>query len=157
MIKKRFVQLKTLSLLEWQLLVTSAILLPLTALGLHLFGLKRTQQFMKYFTPATPKTSPLEEQEVQDCQMIARMVTIAANHSLYLANCLNIALITWWLLKRKGITTEFKIGARKEDDNFQAHAWVEHKGTVLVNLIKNDQINFKAFNTGSVPVSREHH
>ena len=132
MTKKRFNQLKSLTLLEWQLLVTSAILLPLTALGLNLFGLKRTQQFMKYVTPSTPKTSQ-GKQEVQDCRMIARMVAVAANHSLYQACCLKKSLVLWWLLKRKGIEANLHIGVQKEGERLSAHSWVEINGNVLTD------------------------
>jgi len=133
MIKKRFNQLKTLSLLEWQLLVTSAILLPLTALGLHLFGLKRTQQFMKYFTPAAPKTSPRKEEELRYGQMVARMASIAANHSIYRANCLKKSLVICWLLQRHGITADLRIGVKNEDRVLNAHSWVEIDGNVLID------------------------
>ena len=133
MIKKRFNQLKTLSLLEWQLLVTSAILLPLTALWLHLFGLKRTQQFMKYFTPAAPKTSPRKEEELRYGQMVARMVSVAANHGLYRANCLKKSLVLCWLLKRKGIKADLHIGVQKKGELLDAHSWVEISGNVLID------------------------
>ena len=133
MIKKRFNQLKTLSLLEWQLLVTSAILLPLTALGLHLFGLKRTQQFMKYFTPAAPKTSPRKEEELKYGQLVARMVSVAAKHGLYRTNCLKKSLVLWWLLKRKGIEAGLHIGVQKEGELLNAHSWVDINGNVLID------------------------
>jgi len=132
-INKRFDQLKTLSLLEWQLLVTSAILLPLTALGLHLFGLKRTQQFMKYFTPATPKTSPRKEEELKYGQLVARMVSVAANHGLYRTNCLKKSLVLWWLLKRKGIEADLHIGVQKKGELLDAHSWVDINGNVLID------------------------
>ncbi len=133
MINKRFDQLKTLSLLEWQLLVTSAILLPLTALGLHLFGLKRTQQFMKYFAPNIPTTSLREEQKLHDGQIVARMVSVAANHGIYRANCLKKSLVLWWLLKRKGIEAGLHIGVQKEGELLNAHSWVDINGNVLID------------------------
>ena len=133
MIKKRFNQLKTLSLLEWQLLATSAILLPLTALGLYLFGLKRTQQFMKYLTPAAPKTSPRNEEELRYGQMIARMVSVAANHGLYRANCLKKSLVLWWLLKRKGIEADLHIGVQKKGELLDAHSGGKRNGDVLID------------------------
>ena len=37
----------------------------------------------------------------------------------------------WWLLRSAGIDGELHIGARKKDAKFEAHAWVELKGTVL--------------------------
>ena len=143
MINKRFDQLKTLSLLEWQVLVTSAILLPLTALGLRLFGLKRTQQVMMYFTPAAPKTSQRKEEEVRYGQIVARMVSVAANHGLYRANCLKKSLVLWWLLKRKGIEADLHIGVQKKGELLDAHSWVEISGNVLID----DENTIQGFRT----------
>lgn len=133
MIKKRFNQLKTLSLLEWQLLIASAILLPLTALGLHLFGLKHTQRFMQHFTPNTPTASLREEQKLQDGLIVARMVSAAANHGVYRANCLQKSLVLCWLLHRRGIKADLRIGVKKENHDLNAHSWAEINGIALVD------------------------
>ena len=37
----------------------------------------------------------------------------------------------WWLLRRRGIAAELRIGARKEFERFEAHAWVEVDSAVL--------------------------
>ena len=37
----------------------------------------------------------------------------------------------WWLLRRRGIAAELRIGARKEVERFEAHAWVEVDSAVL--------------------------
>jgi len=39
--------------------------------------------------------------------------------------------VLWWLLRRRGIAAELRIGARKEFDRFEAHAWVEADSAVL--------------------------
>jgi hypothetical protein len=39
--------------------------------------------------------------------------------------------VLWWLLRRRGIATELRIGARKEFERFEAHAWVEVDAEVL--------------------------
>ena len=131
MIKKRLGQLKNLSLLEWRLLVTSVILLPLTALGLHFFGLRRTQQYMENIFPVPAKASLMTNQRLQDGQTVARMVSVAANHSIYRANCLKKSLVIYWLLRHYGITADLRIGVKKEDCNLNAHSWVEINGNVL--------------------------
>ena len=133
MTKKNFDQLNTLSLLEWQLLITSAIFLPLTALGLHLFGLKRTQEIMEKFSPPTPRTYPMEEQRLQYGQMVTRMVSAAANHSIYQANCLKKSLVAWWILRRKGIEIDLHIGVQKEGEVLHAHSWIELNGKILID------------------------
>lgn len=138
MIKKGFNKLKSLSLLEWQILVTSVILLPLVALTLHLFGFKRTQQFMKSFS-FSPKSFQQEDQKLQDGQTIARMISIAATHSVYKANCLKKSLMLWWLLRRRGISADLRIGVQKENGRLNAHAWVEINGMVLIDDVNTIQ------------------
>lgn len=36
-----------------------------------------------------------------------------------------------WLLQKRGIGVEMRIGARKVEGRFEAHAWVEFEGAVL--------------------------
>jgi hypothetical protein len=40
-------------------------------------------------------------------------------------------LTLWWLLRRRGIDGELRIGVRKVAGQFQAHAWLEYCGAVL--------------------------
>jgi len=143
--KKHFAKLKALSLIEWQLLVASSILLPLTALSLRLFGLKGTQQIMNHFTLNTPRSSFKEEQILQDGKMVAHMVAAAAHHSFYRANCLKQSLVLDWLLHQRGIDSNLHIGVKKENLELNAHAWVEMNGTVLIDD-ENSIQNFCALN-----------
>lgn len=127
---KRFTQLKELSASEWQVLLTSLPLLALIALALNTKGYKWTRAFLQSRVPdcaPTPTQSTLET-----AQATARMVAVAARYGPYRANCLKQALTTWWLLLRRGITTDLKIGVNREDGDFNAHSWVEYRGTVLV-------------------------
>jgi hypothetical protein len=50
---------------------------------------------------------------------------------LYRATCLPRSLALWWLLRRRGIAADLRIGVRKEGGRFEAHAWTEWRGTVL--------------------------
>ncbi len=77
------------------------------------------------------QSSPSRELEIQEARKIARLVRAAANHGLYGANCLEQSLVLWCLLKRNGLESEVRIGARKEEDQLQAHAWVECCGVAL--------------------------
>ncbi len=60
------------------------------------------------------------------------MVSVAANNGPYRANCLKRSLATWWLLQRRGIDAELNIGVNKDEEKFNAHAWVEYMGNTLV-------------------------
>ena len=128
---KRLKQLKELKLSEWQVMLTAMLLLPLIALALKMKGVKWTQRFLADHRK-TGLPAP-EGQQLEKAQSVARMVSVAANHGLYRTNCLKKSLVTWWLLARRGIKTELKIGVNKDEGEFSAHAWVEYQGNVLVD------------------------
>lgn len=46
--------------------------------------------------------------------------------------CLRRAIVADAILTHHGHVTTFRIGVRKADDTFTAHAWVEHEGAVVV-------------------------
>ena len=64
-------------------------------------------------------------------ETIARLVRVAAERGPYRAKCLEQSLLLRWLLLRQGIEAQIMFGARKEDEQMQAHAWVEVKGVAL--------------------------
>ncbi len=131
--QKRLKQLQALSIAEWQVLLLSLLLLPMIALALKLKGLKWTQALLTTYQTKNSTIPIPENLQLRLAQGTAHMVSVAANHGPYRANCLKKSLAIWWLLKREGITTELSIGVNKESGNFNAHAWVEWQGIVLVD------------------------
>lgn len=129
---RHLAQLKTLSLYEWRLLLTSMLLLPLTALSLHLFGLKRTRTFMSRFVHAESATDLPEANSLKEAKVVARMVSVAAHHGIYRANCLKQSLAVWWLLQLRGIHADLRIGVNKDEEQLHAHSWVELVGEILI-------------------------
>jgi len=59
------------------------------------------------------------------------MVRSAAHRTLGRPACLEQSLALWWLLERQGIASSVRIGTRKTDEKFEAHAWVECEGVAL--------------------------
>jgi len=145
---KRIQQLQALSADEWRVLLLSMPLLPMIALVLQLKGFKWTQALLS--NHSNPKSSIPEDEQLKMAQSIARMVSAAANHGPYRANCLKKSLATWWLLERRGIATELNIGVNKEAGDFNAHAWVEYRGNVLIDSSDVGE-RFSAFGKHSVP------
>lgn len=127
---KRLTQLKALSTEEWQLLLSSLLLLPAIALALRLRGLKWTQAFLQ--NRAKDYDTARSQDTLKTAESVARMVGIAARHGPYRANCLKQSLATWWLLLRRGIVSDLKIGVNTDAGDFSAHAWVEYRGNVLL-------------------------
>ncbi len=143
-IRKRLKQLEELTFTEWRVLLLAILLLPMIALVLKSIGFKKTQTFLSNHLPKKPKISIHEDMQLEEAESVARMVSIAANHGFYSANCLKKSLLTWWLLGRRGIATELKIGVNKETGDFNAHAWVEYRGNVLIDATDIED-RFSAF------------
>jgi hypothetical protein len=59
------------------------------------------------------------------------MVNSADRHGFVHPTCLAKSLTLWWLLERQGIESHLRIGTRKKNENFEAHAWVERDGVAL--------------------------
>ena len=144
LIKKRLKQLQQLSFFEIKIFLISIFLLPLLALSLKVKGLNWTQKTLSKFTGEGQCNLISQHDQMLYARKVSRMVSAAANHGFYSANCLKKSLLTWWLLGRRGITTDLKIGVNKEMGDFNAHAWVEYRGNVLIDVTDIED-RFSAF------------
>ena len=109
--------------------VQALFLLPMAGLVLR-FG--RYQTVISKLEKAAPlKQRQSEVDPLPEAQRAAQMVNAAARRGPYDATCLRRSLVLWWLLRRRRIATDLRIGARIEGGDFSAHAWVEMEGTVL--------------------------
>jgi hypothetical protein len=138
MMLKQLRQLSELSSSELRILLIALFLLPLTAIALQVKGFRWTRSFFNRFRPNMISKNLIFSQ-LLEAKKIARMVTIAANHGPYRANCLKKSLVTWWLLANKGIQSELKIGVNKQNDIFHAHSWIEFQGIVVNDAADIDE------------------
>ena len=60
------------------------------------------------------------------------------------SNCLTRSLLLVWLLRRRGVSTDLRIGVRLSQGNLEAHAWVEHEGSAI-NEASDIGARFAAF------------
>lgn len=132
-------KLHKLSRLELTLLAQALLLLPLTALCVRFFGFRRLYAAMaklsrgdKCVAATVTQSQPRADAKcLTQAYAIARIVSLASWRGFYRANCLQQSLVLWWLLRRQGIETDLRIGVRKHEQRFEAHAWVEYLGIVL--------------------------
>jgi hypothetical protein len=106
------------------------VLLPLVALSLRWRGFQATRAALQRFLPEftkEPDAALLSERVAAT----AHMVNAADRHGLAHPTCLAKSLTLWWLLGRQGIASHLRIGIRKENNEFEAHAWVERNGAAL--------------------------
>ncbi|MGI9066671.1 MAG: lasso peptide biosynthesis B2 protein [Pyrinomonadaceae bacterium] len=120
----------------------SLLMLPATALSIKVLGVQRWQNALARLTQKGNRSSAHNSHNsdssdssapvrIKEAREIARLVRAAANHSLYRANCLEQSLVLWSLLKRSGLDSQIRFGARKEENELQAHAWIECLGVAL--------------------------
>lgn len=123
-------KLRTLRLSQLRLLAVCCVLVPIVDISLRLFGMRRTQGLLARFVEIPRHARTGAELEPLE---IGWLVSIAATHSLWPASCLRQALVLWWLLARRGISTHIRLGVSKDSGGaLAAHAWVEHDGHILI-------------------------
>ena len=146
---------RLLSSWEQRLLVQSLLLLPLNGFALRLLSFRRWQSILARLSRAGDASdeSPTETQ-IQNARLTARTVRVAAWHGAYKAKCLPQSLTLWWLLRRQGIGSDIRFGARKEAGQLEAHAWVELEGIPLNDASDVDQ-RFKPFERHAISAEGE--
>ena len=128
-----FRKLQRLSANERRLLTQALVLLPLTFWGVYALGVSRWQRFLTRLASfgTTSNRNSLRDVAASEVSEVARAVKIAAERGLFQANCLQQTLVLWCLLRRNHIESELRFGARKQEGQLQAHAWVELDGVAL--------------------------
>jgi hypothetical protein len=120
----------SLSKSDRALLIKAMFLLPIVATSLKTVGLRRTQSWLtrNSLGPMVPPT----EQTRANVRRAAQMVALACRRHPVRSGCLPRTIVLWSLLRRRGIDADVRIGVRgANEDEFQAHAWLEWNGEVL--------------------------
>jgi hypothetical protein len=119
------------------------VLLPLAALGLRFLGFQRVVRLALGDRRHDGLSggegglqAPREQGAGSSCgiaraESLARMVEAAGRYGLSPPSCLHRSLVLCFLLRRAGIRADLRIGTRRLDGGFEAHAWVELGGRVL--------------------------
>lgn len=123
---------RRLAAADRQVLLQALVLLPLTAVALRLVGFRRWQVALAKLLPReyVGNAGPTEA-SLELAQRTVKIVEVASQHGLCRATCLEQSLVLWWLLGRRGIFANLRIGVRKAASSVEAHAWVELRGLIL--------------------------
>lgn len=115
----------------------AGVVLTASWLGLRLAGFRRWKAVLDGLAhPVTP-THASEQEQLDAAREIARVQQSVARHLFFRPNCLEQSLTLLWLLQTRGIAAELRVGARKVEGRFEAHAWVERRGVVLSEAGEN--------------------
>lgn len=119
----RLARFRALGPTDQRVLLICAAWLPLFSLGLRVLGLARFKARLER-SPVTTQ-GPLS---LADSRQLGDLVNKAARHGLFPATCLTRSLLLYWLLHRRGVRSDLRIGVRITQGVFAAHAWVECDG-----------------------------
>lgn len=125
--------------------VCSAVALVATRIGLGVAGFRGWKRKLEKWSRGDEGCSRVSGDEVlMEARRAARTMGMAGRHLFFKPTCLERSLALWWMLRRRGIETELRIGARKDRGNLEAHAWLELNGAVL-NDDGGEYRDFKPF------------
>ena len=133
---------------ERGLLVRAVLLLPTMAAALRVVGFPRLTRWLG------PRVARVPAPPVEPAAL-ARIVALAARRGPVRARCLTQAVTLWWLLARRGIASQVRLGVVKENGALKAHAWLVGTGGVVAEC-GSDRNDFVPFDRAVLPSSETH-
>jgi len=124
--KAKLKKLLSYSVKDWSLLVQAWSLLLAIDIGLRILPSEKSRMDK---TTTSKEKSELEAERI--IQRSSGFLDLAARHHLYPMTCLRRSLTLQWLLSRAGLYTTLQFGVRRENENLQAHAWLDYQGQVI--------------------------
>lgn len=137
---------------ELVLLLEAPLLLPLAALALRRWGLRRVQLRLSR-RPIRHRWRPVDDGEAHEAaRRIAWVVQVTAAYGPWPANCLQRSIVLWWFLRRRGLEGDLRIGVRRDPERggLDFHAWIEHDGAVI-NDRRDVRERYATFDRAIVP------
>lgn len=111
------------------LLLHAGLLMLAASAVLKIATFNRVHERLARFRPAqSPRAATAD---AHGAERLARIVDMASRHVPFGGACLQRSLVLWWLLQRRGMPGVIRVGARRSDAGFHAHAWVELEGRPL--------------------------
>jgi hypothetical protein len=120
---------KKLSWAERVVILESMVMFVLVAPMLRFIGFGFCIKFLNLVIMS--KNCDEQSLPMEQARKVAHLVNVTAYHMPVRANCLQRSMVLWWMLRREGIMSKVRFGARKESTGLAAHAWVELNETVL--------------------------
>jgi hypothetical protein len=106
-------------------------MLPLVTVTLRVLSFRRTTALLTRLDSAFQRRVANQSEHMEDLCRTSYLVSLAAKHSIIPASCLPRALTLLWLLNRRGVEAELRVGLRNREGRLESHAWVESGGLPL--------------------------
>jgi hypothetical protein len=99
------------------LFLQASVLLPLISINVQWFGFRKTKALLQHFLPVLYGSQNPDTEE--RAALTARMVRVAWHYGIRQPNCLKVSLLQWWLLARRGIASDLRVGVRKDEKSLR--------------------------------------
>ena len=126
----KYTKLRALPWREKTLLLRFIFSLCGVSFSIRFFGYLPTRRFLSR-SISQASLHQADVFELAQAQRVAELIAIAGRHGLITATCLPQSVLLEYCLQSQHLAAEIKIGVRKADDLFDAHAWVELNGITL--------------------------
>jgi hypothetical protein len=133
----------------------ASLLFPLVALAVRRWGLRRVQERLAGWDSRPTATLGAGVAE-EEARRLAWVVGVAAKRSPWRPNCLQRSVVLWWVLTRRGLDGDLRIGVRRRPGSppgsrhLDFHAWVE-RDSVVLNDSPSVQEQFATFGRAIAP------
>jgi hypothetical protein len=118
---------------DWRAAAAALLLVP----TFHV--LVRTVGFARLNRRLERRRSVKRGEPTAAAEQCAAAIRRVKRYSPLRGNCLSQSIALAWMLRGRGITPDLRLGARLNQSNLEAHAWVEWRGRVL-----NDTVSVSA-------------
>ncbi len=132
----------------------AAALLLRVKISLRTSGYRRTLSLLERKLDAHQQSGRADFAQLADSLTICRVVAAATHHLFLHASCLEESLVLWYLLRVHDISASLRIGVRKQQELFEAHAWVELDGVAL-NQHQEQHRHYSPFDREVTPSAPE--
>ncbi|MBB6499304.1 lasso peptide biosynthesis B2 protein [Pedobacter cryoconitis] len=112
-----------------RLFFQTRLLTTLIETNLRFTSLKTTEKLLSFFSKIVPP--PDYNTTVVILDKYATIFNQMNQLTFLKGRCLSQSLVMRFLLSRKGISSELKIGVSQSKGRFDAHAWLEKEGVLL--------------------------
>ncbi|MGB9242012.1 MAG: lasso peptide biosynthesis B2 protein [Candidatus Acidiferrales bacterium] len=116
---------------ERGVVLEAVIGLPIAWLAVRLLGFRICRAAFEKPRFAAQNSKSREADTLNIARRIAHLEAVTATNLFSRTSCLEQSLVLCRMLRRRGLNADLRIGARKEANRFEAHAWVEVEGNVV--------------------------
>jgi len=128
----RWRRFRRLSAFEQLVVLEAVAALPIAWVVLRVFGFGLFKPSLANASgKVTINPQPALSTALELSRRIAHLEAAVAASLPLGTTCLEQSVVLCWVLRRRGMNPELRVGGRKTANRFEAHAWVELNGNIL--------------------------